>query len=276
VSTNEPATTENQEVVQQASKLTDQEKNFQEKIKSLRKTVNKNDRETLCSYIELGKELLKIKLELKDRFYFAITDEILPKKQVQRYLKIVLITDEKNNSLSKLMKDTEKMRTQEDTKVTSLTPDTIHENCEVLSLSKLSIAKELKEDKFNVLMKEGDNSIIESHIESKNKKLKATKDADKEEHFKEVSDVIEKSSYDIYCDDTEAAINAIAEQKRYSDDLEKELEDLKQKAELLTKELTDLANSTEALHKAGVINNSLVNMAELQGSLYIPNKEINI
>jgi hypothetical protein len=59
-------------------------------IKDLLKSTYKSERESLIYYIKLGKLLLTAKIKLGPSFKLLIPEDVIPAKQSQRYIRLIL------------------------------------------------------------------------------------------------------------------------------------------------------------------------------------------
>lgn len=156
-----------------------------EKIARLHKNIQKSRKATLKEKIEFAKALLQAKKELKNDFYTHITEEVISRKQVGRFLKLIL-TPESVKNFVKGMSTKNKKEAEieanlsllvEDTRVTSLTAEQIDTMVEPTEKT-IYTAKLAKTDKDFLLAIKSDEKTIEK---IKPKKTQQEKDDEKKE-----------------------------------------------------------------------------------------------
>lgn len=161
--------------------------------KDLFAIVNNSKRATLIDKIKLGAYLLKIKLVHKNKFYDVITEEIMHRVQVGRYMKVVLLNED-NYAKGMCIKSKDKKTIQsnldllvEDTRVTSLTLDGI-QNFNDPTMARIKKLKELKtDDDFNKVIG-GDEEPLKDLAEEKSKTTKKLRETAKTNAEKEKAD----------------------------------------------------------------------------------------
>lgn len=154
-----------------------------EKIARLHKNMQKGRKATLKQKIEFAKELLEAKKELKNEFYTYITEEIISRKQVGRFLKLILTPEAVKNfskGMSHKNKEADKIKANlsllvEDKRVTSLTVEQIDTMVEPTEKT-IYTAKLAKTDEDFLLAIKSDEETIKK---IKPKKTQQEKDNEK-------------------------------------------------------------------------------------------------
>ena len=168
----------------------DKDKQFKEELKKDISTLYQEtltaDNKNLVSYISIGNKLLSARKRLGFNFYQTINEDVIPTKQVQRYIKLVLTTDSEEKFKS--------LKTMDQTKVDALTADSnilgiTEEQLNAKndkgkhkfkdpSMEKLMIMKHLSPDEFNGVVK--GEPAAETAYENKKTKLADNKKASSE------------------------------------------------------------------------------------------------
>ena len=162
-----------------------------EKAKRLFARVNSSRKATLVEKLEFAKFLLETKKELKNEFYKHITEDVISRKQVGRFLKIILTIESVKNfvqGMSHKYKEADKIEANlallvEDTRVTSLTKEEI-EKMKEPTVATIENAKFADSDEDFLKAIEGDEEILKSIKEKKSeisKEKKSESDAEAKE-----------------------------------------------------------------------------------------------
>ncbi|MCU7801229.1 MAG: hypothetical protein KZQ70_14115 [gamma proteobacterium symbiont of Lucinoma myriamae] len=128
---------------------------------------------------------------LGSRFYFIITDEIIPPKQVQRYIKLILTTDsEKKYAKSMKAKKEDVDSIKVDTRIGELTPDSI-KKMKKPSMAKLFKIKSLNNTEFKKVL-DGNDAPYKELLETE---AKVNKDEKEKEILDKKPDGMDKETY---------------------------------------------------------------------------------
>lgn len=145
------------------------------KIKDALKNLTTYTKQSIITYIELGKTLLEAKRTLGDRFYIVITEEIIAQKQVQRYIKLVLTKDsEEKYAKSMKAKKEDFDNIKMDKRILELSEDSI-QNMKKPSMNKLLRMKSLSTADFKKVIN-GDDSPYDNLIKDEAKIAKENRD----------------------------------------------------------------------------------------------------
>ena len=168
----------------------DKDKQFKEELKKDISTLYQEtltaDNKNLVSYISIGNKLLSARKRLGFNFYQTIDEDVIPTKQVQRYIKLVLTTDseEKFKSL-KTMDQTKVDALKADSNILGITEEQLNAKNDKgkhkfkdPSMAKLMIMKHLSPDEFNGVVK--GEPAAETAYENKKTKLADNKKASSE------------------------------------------------------------------------------------------------
>ena len=185
----------------------EEEKAFKEKLKKDIIAMKVTDGElisekkvtsgkTVINYIKMGNELLKARKLLYGQLYTVINDNILKRKTIQRYIKLVLTVESSKAFSRKGNKSNETIDSLEaDTRVTDLIENGV-EGLTSPSFSKINNMKELSNSDFKAVL-EGDNEPYSELLKQKKDERDAKKQAEREELEKKMQPVgMDKKVYE--------------------------------------------------------------------------------
>ena len=202
------------------------------------KDANSAHNKSLYSYILLGKALLKARQVCGANFYGEIKEDMVPKKQIQRYVRFVADeSDEKClETLSKVPAVTDKTNLKLDSKIDEIKESDL-DTLKDPSMKKLALMKELDTAKFNAVLG-GDDKEYDALADKKKKeqaaKTKIEKEQAEEKLEKEFLNTgMTKKEFEIYKAGGDEAVKKYMEVKAEQKKLEKIISDKNQK-------LTDL------------------------------------
>lgn len=235
-----------------------------DKAKRLYEVIKSGRKASLKLKIEFAKFLLDSKKELKNKFYTEITEDIISKKQVGRFIKLILTKEAVTNfatGMSHKYKDAKKIEENlallvEDTRVTSLTVEDIETMIEPIEAT-IYTAKLAETDEDFLLAIKSDENVLKAIKDKKSDASKAKKDNAKkkaddamakqqEEIAKNRPVNMDVDRYDsLLKEDKTTLINILQEQIDEANALREELADLRElaeKAKYYDKQITEKAS----------------------------------
>ena len=179
--------------------LKPREQEIQDKVKLLTNDDKKNLLHSIVVRIELAKELVEAKKELKKRFYNVIDEDIAPKKFVERAMKLVLVKDVDFKDAMNIKdgkKDIERRvkKLKLDERIVNLTIDEM-KDFNKPSLKKLEEIKNLSNEDFNEVI-----SGLDKPYNDYKKKIAEKIASDKlTNHYSNRPSSMKKEDFDDYC-----------------------------------------------------------------------------
>lgn len=177
-------------------KLTPKEELKRESVIELTNTMYKSKISFIESHIILGYTLVEIKKEVKSRFFNIIDEEVIPKKQAHRLMKLVLKHDVDFKTAMKTsgtyLEMLENLKLLElDTRVTDLVMKDLS-NLYDISINKINKMKLLNDKDFEKVVT-GDDKPYTNLLEKQKQEIKKISD---EKHYKKKPYKISKDKFD--------------------------------------------------------------------------------